>query len=340
MKIIIIGGGWYGLHITNFLLENYKNVELQILEKTPKFFENSSNYNQNRLHLGYHYPRSSNTRELCKTGYDRFIKKYRNVIDFIDNNFYLISKESLIDYETYKKIYSNDLKYDHTEIINRYFTNIDGNIINTKEKIINSNKVKKYFEKNKKLIKFNYEVKKIEKRNNKIIINDDLECDLLLDCTYNQLGISKKKYIYELTISLIYQKINNNVSFESLTIMDGDFFSLFPRDISKEKYTLTHVKYTPLIKSYDIHDILSYKIDKKKVQKIIENMENEVKKYYKEFKKDFIYKDYFTSYKCKLIDNNDNRDCIIEENDNIISVNCGKITGIFKFEDYIKNYIN
>jgi hypothetical protein len=339
MKIIIIGAGWYGMHIINFLLENYKNIDIKILEKKKTFFDNSSNYNQNRLHLGYHYPRSSKTRELCKSGYDKFIKKYRDVIDFIDNNFYLISNESLIDYETYKKIYSNDIKFNHSEIVNRYFDNIDGNIINTKEKIVNSEKVKKYFKKNKKYIKFDYEVKNIETKNDKIIINNEIECNLLLDCTYNQLGISKKIYSYELTISLIYKRLNNNICFESLTIMDGEFFSLFPRDISKESYTLTHVKYTPLIKSKNIVDILNYKLDKKKIKLVIKNMEKEVKFYYKEFNTDFIYKDYFTSYKCKLIDNNDNRECNIDEINNIISVNCGKITGIFKFEDYLKKYL-
>lgn len=343
-SIIIIGAGWYGLHTYKYILENYKNFKLQILEKTEDFFNNSSNYNQNRLHLGYHYPKCNNTRNLCKKGYSKFIKEYRDVVDFIDNNFYLISKQSLIDYETYLKIYSNDLKFDHTIINNKYFNNIDGKIINTKEKIINSNKVKNYFKHHIdfKNIQFNYEVKTIKNKNKKIIINNNLECDLLIDCTYNQLTLSKQQYIYELTISLIYEKLNDNICFESLTIMDGEFFSLFPRDISKEKYTLTHVKYTPLIKSKQIKNVLNYKITKEEVKNIIINMENDVIIYYNNFRKDFKYVDYFISYKCKNISNNDSRNININinETNNIISVNCGKITGIFEFEEYLKQYLD
>ena len=41
---------------------------------------------------------------------------------------------------------------------------------------------------------------------------------------------------------------------------------------------------------------------------------NELGQGYKDFKKDFVYESYFTSYKCKLDCNNDSRECIIEEN--------------------------
>jgi hypothetical protein len=340
MDIIIIGSGWYGLHTLKYLSNKYKNINIILLEKNGDIFENSSNYNQNRLHLGYHYPRSYKTRNLCKYGYKKFIKEYRDVIDFIDKNYYLISDDSIIDYETFIKIYSNDNDYDHTIIKNEKFKNINENIINTKEKIINSEKVKEYFIKNIDMskIKFNYKVGKIEKNNNKIIINGDLVCDILIDCSYNQMNLSKKEYIYELTISLIYTKIKN-INFESLTIMDGDFFSLFPRNINKDKYTLTHVKYTPLIKSHNINDILNYKITEEEINNIKKNMENEVKIYYSEFRDNFEYVDYFTSYKCKLISNNDTRECNIEEYNNIITVNCGKITGIFEFEDYLDKYL-
>ena len=69
-------------------------------------------------------------------------------------------------------------------------------------------------------------------------------------------------------------------------------------------------------------------------------METDVIKYYKNFTKDFKYINYFTSYKCKSKCNNDTRDCNILQNNNIISVNCGKITGIFEFEKYLKKYLD
>ena len=54
----------------------------------------------------------------------------------------------------------------------------------------------------------------------------------------------------------------------------------------------------------------------------------------------FKYISYFLSSKCKLISQNDSRECNIYQDKNIISVNCGKITGIFEFEEYILNNLN
>lgn len=341
--IIIVGSGWYGLHTYIVLKKNYSdNFNLLVLEKKSDIFDNSSNYNQNRLHLGYHYPRSEKTRKLCEYGYDKFIEKYRELVDFIDGNYYLISSASNLDFETYKKIFNDNMKTknQHTFLKNNYFNNIDGKIINTKEKVINSEKAKKYFssEINKNEFIFNYNVDKIEKKDNKIIINDDLNCDYLIDCSFNQLQLSKKKYIYEYTISLLYERNNFDLNFDSITLMDGEFFSLYPRDITKNKYTLTHVKYTPIVKSLNINDILNFKISKEQIEEIKSKMENDVIIYYPDFLNHFSYYDYFISYKCKLISNIDTRECIIENSDNIISVNCGKITGIFEFEDWIKKY--
>jgi hypothetical protein len=343
-KIIIVGAGWYGLHCYLILTKFFENcnLDIEILEKNNDIFNSSSNYNQNRLHLGYHYPRSNTTRNLCKDGYLKFIREYRDVVDFIDNNYYLIPKESTIDYDTFLKIYSDDISYDHTIISPYPFKNIDGNIINTKEKVINSKKAKSYFKENvpsDKII-LNYEVKSIEREYNKISINNnDKQCDILIDCTYNQLQLSNQLYTYEQTISLLYQRRDHSHRFDSLTFMDGAFFSLFPRDISKQTYTLTHVTHTPLIKSSNLTDILKFKASPELIEKTKKNMEKDVVNYYPSFPDHFEYYDYFTSYKCKLKKNTDTRECIIEENDNIINVNCGKITGIFQMEKFIINHV-
>lgn len=328
-KIIIIGGGWYGCYSALLLQDKY---DVTILEKKNDIFEQSSNYNQNRLHLGYHYPRSSKTRDLCIKGYSKFISKFRFLVDFIDNNYYCISKDSLIDFETYKQIFNNNT-YKHTFLKNNLLDNIDGDIINTQEKIINSNRSKNYFKDNIKCeTKFNYEVKNLCQKDNLVIINNELECDILFDCTYNQLNLSKKEYIFENTISLLYERTNFDEDYDSLTIMDGDFFSLFPRDIDKRLYSLTNVKYTPFqrVDNYkDLNDNLNF-------ENIKNNIENDVLKYIPKFKKNFKYISYFTSYKCKLKSKNDTRECIIEKNENIINVNCGKIIGIFDLENYIR----
>lgn len=332
MKIIIVGSGWYGCHLAYTLNDEY---DILILEKNDEIFQGSSYYNQNRLHQGYHYPRNENTRNLCYKNFYRFINLYNELIDENEENYYVISNNSLIDYGTYLKIFYD---YNYEIIENKNFSNIDGNIIKVNEKIINSKKSKLFFEeklKNKVNFRFNYEVKKIIKnKKNKIVINDEYECDFLFDCTYNNLNLNKsKKYIYEKSLSLIYKRKNYDKF--SLTVMDGNFFSIYPHFIDDNIYTLTSVKETPLIKTTNLKKLnLEFDINSK-----IKKFENEVLKIYNNFLEDFEYKNYFISYKCKLKSNSSSRELNIEQNDNIISVNCGKITGIFDFTDFISNTI-
>ena len=107
MKIVIIGAGWYGLYIAKKLIEaNDSNNEIIIIERASCVFDgNASRYNQCRLHLGFHYPRSHDTRKLCRKGYDDFLKEFPDLAYDIKNNLYLISSSSLLDYETYYAIF-------------------------------------------------------------------------------------------------------------------------------------------------------------------------------------------------------------------------------------------
>ena len=164
-------------------------------------------------------------------------------------------------------------------------------------------------------------------------------CDILLDCTYNQLVLSKKNYIYELTISLIFEN-TNDVEFNGITIMDGAFCSLYSYDVSKKLFTLTDVEYTPVISSTNYSDIENYKVTDNMIEDIKTKMCTKLKSFYPAFEDNFKYISYFLSKKTKLVSSTDSRDIsidLIEEN--VISVNCGKIYGIFEFEKYIINYL-
>lgn len=341
-NIIIIGAGWYGCHIAT-QLKNIFNVT--IIEKNNSIFDNASYYNQNRLHLGFHYSRNYKTRQLCKNNFNNFIKKYAFCVEIIPNNYYVISKNSIIDYKSYMHIYKYE-DYDFNIEDNKYFINIDGDIIKTNEMVINSDIIKKHFEdelKNINLI-LNTTVTKMIKKDNKIIINtnkENYECDILLDCTFNQLELSKKNYKYELTISLVFKKINLNLFFDALTMMDGPFFSIYPRDLTNNLYTLTDVEHTPVFSSNNYKDIDTYILSEEKINEIKDKMINKVEIYYSSFQTDFEYQSFFLSKKTKNLSNSDSRDINIEIlEDNIITVNCGKIYGIFEFENFIMKYLN
>jgi len=341
LNIVIIGAGWYGCYAA-LLLQNLHNVTL--IDKETDIFKNSSFYNQNRLHLGYHYCRNYNTRILCKNGFVKFMSMFKkeNIVSQIKKNYYLISNKSSVDSKTIISIY----KYEnyHFDILkNEIFTNIDNNILNVDECIINSNKSKEFFTNNltcKKI--FNKKVITINSENDSNVILDDnsiISGDLIIDCTLNSFNLSSKKYIYEKTISLLYKKYSKT-HFDAITIIDGKFFSLYPHDIDSDIYTLTDVEFTPLIISEKLEDINRFVLDSNKLNKVKNDMENKVKYYYENFKDNFEYIGYFLSNKTKLISNSDSRECNIEKiNDKLITINCGKITGIFEMEDYFKEIL-
>jgi hypothetical protein len=340
MKIIIIGGGWYGLHIAYKYQHQYK---ITILEKKDDIFTGSSYNNQNRLHLGYHYPRSYDTRQLCKNGFEKFVKDYLEVVEDITNNYYLISNNSIIDYNTYKHIFEYE-GYVFKEKSNILFNNIQNKIFEVDEKLINHKKAKNFFKENLTNINiiYNYNVVKIEEKCNKIYVNDDIEGDIVLNCTYGQFkwfdDEKKNNSIYEKTISYIYKKIKNT-DFDCITIMDGNFASLFIKDKLNNTYSLTHVKYTPLISSTNINDILQYNPDDDRLNKNRKNMENDIKKYFPLYDEYFKYDSYILGYKIKKNDNADCRTCDIYNNGRYISVNGGKITGIYQFFEYVDSYL-
>ena len=335
MKIIIIGGGWYGCY-SAFLLQ--KNHQVTLVEKNNDIFDNSSYYNQNRLHLGFHYPRNSKTRNLCQKYFNKFKNTFNSTYQ-VDNNYYLISNRSLIDYNTYLAVFKYE-GFDLKEICNKSFQNIEGNCLSVNEEIIDSDLSKQFFKSNLNCeIILNHNVSNINIDSKPILCinNKQLECDLIIDCTYNLLNLSSKNYIYEKTISLLYKKIND-VEFGGITIVDGNFVSLYPRDIKNNIYTLTDVEFTPLIKTSNLVEINNYKINDDQILEIIHNMENKLLEYYPDFKESFIYDGYFLANKTKLISNSDSRECNIEYIDNkLITVNCGKIIGIFELEEFYSN---
>jgi hypothetical protein len=226
----------------------------------------------------------------------------------------MISKESILDFNTFLSIYKHE-HFDFELVNNTLFENIDGQLIKVKEKVINSQRAYKYFKEHLNDIKIKCNEQFTHYTKNDLITvftkTSSYDCDILLDCTYNQTGLDNN-YTYELTCSLVYKKIKNT-PFDAITIMDGKFSSLYPREKNKFTYTLTDVEFTPIVSSTQFSDILGYKVTNEKIHEIKYNMETKLKKYYPNFNTSFEYIDYFLSNKTKLISSSDSRDITIKE---------------------------
>ena len=105
IKIAIIGAGWFGCHIGYKLKQ--KKFNIQIFEKGKDIFENASGNNTNRLHLGFHYPRSVKTRKMSSDGYKKFIKQYPNLSIKLQENIYAIADD--VKNKTSAKTFKNSM---------------------------------------------------------------------------------------------------------------------------------------------------------------------------------------------------------------------------------------
>lgn len=345
MRVIILGHGWYGCMVAILCIIN--NIEFIILDKNKEIFSGSSSKNQNRLHLGYHYPRSLDTINECKDGYAKFNYIFDNNCSNINKNIYGIDNNSICDYNYFKKVFD----INNQNVINKenLLFDINNNNIEKmflcKEKLINHNSIKKKFHK----LLANYvkiiDISKLQFLDNKIIY-DNIIYDYFFNCTYGQSNIGFENLnldcFYELCITFLYEsKINIDTS---LTIMDGNFVSLYPYESNNDKklFTLTHVKHTPIIKSKNINDILltEYKIINNKIN-IINDLktifEKDIKKYINNFDDIFSYNSYYLSKKCKFNSKTDDRSLKYSKNINKFIFIGGKITGIFSMIDILHN---
>lgn len=325
MKIAIIGGGWVGCHLANILGDDH---DVTIFEKNNELFKETSFYNQNRLHAGYHYARNQKTRKLCEDTFDRFLDAYGFLVKDVPKNYYCIPlNESLIDFGTFKKIYQD---YDHKEVDLDFLTSIEGSVT-VKEKYIDYNLAKKYFNKTLKHL--------VEKR--KVLYPDiyylSREFDLVINCTNNFLkDNSCSSAFYELALTLVYERIKK-LPFDAVTLVDGDFFSIYP--YYKNMFTVSDVEFTPVARFSEADQLKSVNITLL-YDNVRKNVENKIVKYFPEFKNYFSYNSYFISVKSKYMNQSADRYPVINCSDNIISTFTGKIQGIFIIEDYVKKYIN
>jgi hypothetical protein len=333
MRILIIGAGWYGSHIAKKCIE--KGHTIVIVDKENDFFRGSSYKNQNRLHLGFHYPRSDDTIHECLIGYSKFKKEYPMLSTPFSDNFYFISTEksktSLTDFQTVfskKNIQYNVRISDQLHIP---ITQIEPLCIQVNEEYIHFQKARTYFQNL--LGKYLYPIQdpSIFSSINTITSHLHQEFDYILNCTYNQLDpIPCEKY--ELYLTLLY-KIENYDTF-GYTIMDGPFFSIYPYDIEKKLYTVTSVKDGVLYEG-PIPDT-DRKIDSL-LEETMLKIENTISSYIPSWKQISNYHGYFTSWKAKPATNTDDRSVRFSFQENVLHMYGGKITGIFHAEEILCN---
>ncbi|MDG3438848.1 NAD(P)/FAD-dependent oxidoreductase [Nitrospirillum amazonense] len=86
--IIIVGGGFFGMYISEYFAKKKRRVLL--VEREQDCMRRASYHNQARVHNGYHYPRSVLTALRSRISFPRFIQEYSDCVVSDFQKFYLI----------------------------------------------------------------------------------------------------------------------------------------------------------------------------------------------------------------------------------------------------------
>ncbi|RKF17801.1 FAD-binding oxidoreductase [Alginatibacterium sediminis] len=260
-KTIIIGGGFYGLYISEFLAKN--NHEVILFEERSDFMQRASLNNQARVHNGYHYPRSTLTALRSRMSYPIFKNEFKEAIYDEFTKYYMIGqplgKISNYQFEQFCRRIKAPLKVVDNQIqslVNRQYISAiyEAEEIAFDAVVLKQVMISRALEAGVKL-RENTQVSKVESHHSGelVVITADGEshsANQVFNCTYSNINVINKKsnidlipLRHELT-EMCLVKLPEEINHLSFTIMCGPFFSIMPFP-STPYSTLSHVRYTP-----------------------------------------------------------------------------------------------
>lgn len=270
--VLIIGGGVFGL--TSAIVLGEAGYTVTLVEKENDIMSKASLVNQNRIHYGYHYPRSNSTAQESLQGLASFKEFYGDAFYETFDKYYAIAKRgSHINAEEFTKFCENNnlqLKeaYPDEGILNR--DTVEACWL-TPEPIFDFHQLKKTII---------YRLKKL--RNVRIIRNTQplfiekkeygynvtltngykVHVDFIVNSTYagipDFVAENKKEPIkgkFELCVMPILETQESfNYPF-GVTIMDGPFCSLMPKGFNKNHFILYHVVHSVIQQHVGYHSV-------------------------------------------------------------------------------------
>jgi len=330
MKVCVIGAGLFGMAISIKLLEKH---DVTIFEKNKDIMSEASMCNHNRVHFGYHYPRSIETSKQSLEGYNSFYENFKDSIYSNFPNYYMIEEKSKMSSDDYIKFcqYMKLSIKDEFPNININKDSIVSSFL-TNEPIFDFNSIKKNILNKSKNINIHF--------NTKITNKSQLEdFDVIINTTYSDLNniknifnIPNNKLKFQDVIIPVFEFKHDKLG---LTIMDGEFCSILPNGNKVNSFLLYNVKYSVL----NQNEGFEYEYDRDyKLKNEIEEIYNMSKNYFN-FLDESKHVDYLRTIRTIPINDDDGRmsvfDINIIDNKKIISVLSGKITTCWFIADQI-----
>ena len=247
MSIAVIGAGFYGSYIALKLADKGHKVILIDPEQDDK---NATLHCQARLHCGMFYVRSIKDLLSCARNFTKFLKIFKLYIYSEFNSYYLIDKNSKVDFNSYKNICKETgLKTKEVQLDYINSNSVQG-ILKTNEFSINTSELLFSLRdkcKNHSNITFIKDYVDSLKEIDKVLINllnsDPITVDKVVLTAYGNNFSLLKSLNYKIPEFNNYKipviKFKDNLPKDCHAVVDGDFWS----SISLKDYKLLTNKF-------------------------------------------------------------------------------------------------
>ena len=317
-KIAVIGAGFYGSYIALKLADKGHKVILI----DPEDKSSATLHCQARLHSGMFYVRSIKDLLSCARNFTKFLKIFKPYIYSEFNSYYLIDKNSKVDFDSYKKICKdNGLKTKEVKLDYIDSNSVQG-ILKTNEFSINTSELLFSLRdkcKNHHNITFIKDYAVSLKETDRVLINllysDPIRVNRCILASYGNNFKFLKDLGYQVPSFNNYKipviKYTDNLPKDCHAVVDGDFWS----SISLKDYKL-------LTNKFNLQNTEDY------WNKSLDLM----KHYIPELEAELIQIDTVEKY---VLSNS--REAQITKYGNIFAVFSGKLTNIFDIINQIEN---
>lgn len=327
-RVRVLGGGWYGCSIALGLLEAGHSVEVH--EARPRIFDGASGSIPARLHLGFHYPRSRMTRAACLEHSEAFMARYGQLTAGVPVNIYAIAKDrSLVDFDQYVRTLQGEVEFVRIADPSEFgLQNVEGAVL-TGERHIVTDRARAYFE---------------EKLDGRVFCDtarpevlDDDHWDMTVDCTFcanDSAGVDR----YEPCLVLLLEGDTNR----AVTIMDGQFPSLYPWDEEQGLCSLSSAQWTPFSKELRTYAAAQALLNQLKADQIVDRAEAMIESMAQFYPTIADYKlaGWKLSVRAMPLSGADTRLVdVIQLRDRVLRVRAGKIDAVLHAEQLVKGYL-
>lgn len=262
----MIGAGAFGVTTALRLAADGRAVTL--LERKRDVVLGASKNNQNRLHLGFHYPRDLETARQCRAGFDRFVRMFPEAVaPSFPNQYFIASSGSRTSPSEYVRF---------LELAGLMYREIDAHGDGTvrdcsfgvlcDELVYDADvlrvTLRRRLDASEVVVRTDTEVVAIQRSgaSYRLLTGDGRTepFDAVVNCSYDeierltgQLGLRVREHQFEYTVIPI---VSADLPRQGITIMDGPFMTLLPSG-KTSNFLLYHVERTVVAVEHGaVHD--------------------------------------------------------------------------------------